>query len=55
MFVFFLQAVAEYKLSEPSKYLSPDDIGRAAMYAVTQPDGVAINEILVEPRPYPGV
>ncbi len=53
--MYILQALDLYKTSEPSKFLSPDDIGRAAVYAVTQPEGVAVNEILIEPRPYPAV
>lgn len=35
------------------KVLEPDDIGRAVVYAVTQPEWCAVNEILVEPRGEP--
>ena len=40
---------------EPSgaKVLEPADIGRAVVYAVTQPQWCAVNEILVEPREEP--
>ena len=40
---------------EPSgaKVLEPRDIGRAVVYAVTQPECCAVNEILVEPREEP--
>ncbi|KAG6974729.1 hypothetical protein JG688_00002907 [Phytophthora aleatoria] len=33
--------------------LKPEDIGRAVLYAATQPPYVAVNEILVEPRDEP--
>ena len=40
---------------EPSgaKVLEPADIGRAVVYAATQPEWCAINDILVEPREEP--
>ena len=49
----FFQATKKYKTPEVEKYLSPDDIGRAVVYAVTQPIGVSVNEILIEPTDYP--
>ncbi|XP_038055416.1 uncharacterized oxidoreductase SSP1627-like [Patiria miniata] len=47
------EALDKYFNSELDKYLSPDDIGRAVVYAVSQPDGVAVNEILIEPTDFP--
>ena len=47
------QAVAKYGNAEFDKYLSSDDIGRAVLYAVTQPTGVSVNEILIQPTDYP--
>ncbi|XP_022103047.1 uncharacterized protein LOC110985905 isoform X2 [Acanthaster planci] len=49
------EAADQYRNIELDKYLSPDDIGRAVLYAVTQPTGVAVNEILVEPTDFPAV
>lgn len=41
--------------AEPTehKILDPKDIGEAVYYAVSQPNNVAINEILVEPAHAP--
>eukprot|EP00956_Cyclotella_meneghiniana_P020989 scaffold37679_cov76-Cyclotella_meneghiniana.AAC.3 len=36
-----------------AKVLEPADVARAVVYAVTQPDWCAVNEILVEPRQEP--
>ncbi|XP_071786315.1 uncharacterized protein [Asterias amurensis] len=47
------EATKKYKNPEAEKYLSPDDIGRAVVYAVTQPIGVSVNEILIQPTDYP--
>lgn len=40
---------------EPSgaKVLEPADVGRAVVYAVSQPEWCAVNEILIEPREEP--
>ena len=49
-----LQAQDEYLGSDTSmKILDPEDVGRAVVYAVSQPDHVAVNEILVEPKECP--
>ncbi|XP_038055415.1 linear gramicidin synthase subunit D-like [Patiria miniata] len=49
------EAVDQYANIDVDKFLSPDDIGRAVLYAVTQPEGVAVNEILIEPTDFPAV
>ncbi|WP_119066681.1 SDR family oxidoreductase [Rubrobacter indicoceani] len=36
-----------------ARILDPEDVARAILYAVSQPDHVAVNEILVEPREEP--
>ena len=40
---------------EPSgaKVLDPEDVGRAVVYAASQPEWCAVKEILVEPRQEP--
>jgi hypothetical protein len=43
---------AGYSTTE-CEVLKPQDVGRAVLYAVTQPPYVAVNEILVEPRDEP--
>ncbi len=43
----------EYGEPTGAKVLEPADIGRAVVYAVTQPEWCAVNEILVEPRQEP--
>ena len=43
----------EYGTPSGAKVLEPDDIGRAVVYAVSQPEWCAVNEILVEPREEP--
>jgi NADP-dependent 3-hydroxy acid dehydrogenase YdfG len=39
---------------KPDGALEPDDIARAVMFALTQPPGVDVNEILVRPIHQPG-
>ena len=46
-------ALKEYGTPTGAKVLEPADIGRAVIYAVTQPEWCAVNEILVEPREEP--
>jgi amino acid adenylation domain-containing protein/thioester reductase-like protein len=45
--------LAEYGTPTGAKVLEPADIGRAVVYAVSQPEWCAVNEILVEPREEP--
>jgi NADP-dependent 3-hydroxy acid dehydrogenase YdfG len=33
--------------------LDPEDVAASVVYALTQPDHVAVNEVLVEPRDEP--
>ncbi|XP_074650108.1 uncharacterized protein LOC141905204 [Tubulanus polymorphus] len=47
------EAKSQYDGSEQCKILDPDDIGRAVVYAVSQPGHVGLNEILIEPREAP--
>ena len=46
-------ALKTYGEPTGAKVLEPADIGRAVVYAVTQPEWCAVNEILVEPREEP--
>ena len=50
-----LLATSTDKDASPSgaKVLEPADVARAVVYAVTQPEWCAVNEILVEPRQEP--
>ncbi|ETL30563.1 hypothetical protein L914_16418 [Phytophthora nicotianae] len=47
------EAMKLYGGPSECEVLKPEDIGRAVLYAVTQPPYVAVNEILVEPRDEP--
>ncbi|KAL7541007.1 hypothetical protein ACHAXR_010553, partial [Thalassiosira sp. AJA248-18] len=46
-------ALKAYGEPTGAKVLQPADIGRAVIYAVSQPEWCAVNEILVEPREEP--
>uniref|UniRef100_H2YWG8 Dehydrogenase/reductase SDR family member 11 n=1 Tax=Ciona savignyi TaxID=51511 RepID=H2YWG8_CIOSA len=48
-----MEARKQYDASENCKILDPDDIGRAVTYVVSQPDHVAINQLLIEPKEAP--
>lgn len=48
-----LQAQEKYEMVNKMKVLEPEDIARAVLYAVTQPEHCAVNEILVEPKEAP--
>ena len=47
------EGLEEYGTPTGAKVLEPADIGRAVVYALTQPEWCAVNEILVEPREEP--
>ena len=47
------EALERYGQPTGSKVLDPEDVARAVVYALSQPDHVAVNEILVEPRDEP--
>ncbi|XP_013419834.1 uncharacterized protein LOC106180401 [Lingula anatina] len=47
------EAKEQFDGSSSHKILEPEDIGRAVLYAVSQPEYVGVNEILIEPRAAP--
>src|ERR687894_2060083 len=47
------EALEQYGQPTGSKVLDPEDVARAVVYALSQPDHVAVNEVLVEPREEP--
>lgn len=47
------EAVEEYAQPTGARGLDPEDIARSIIHALEQPDHVAVNEILVEPRDEP--
>lgn len=47
------EARKDFDGSKNNKILVPSDIGNAVVYAVTQPEYAAVNEILIEPREAP--
>jgi NADP-dependent 3-hydroxy acid dehydrogenase YdfG len=53
LFATLLQAQEKYEMVNKMKVLEPEDIARAVLYAVTQPEHCAVNEVLVEPREAP--
>jgi NADP-dependent 3-hydroxy acid dehydrogenase YdfG len=48
-----LQAKERYEMVNKMTVLEPGDIAQAVLYALTQPEHCAVNEILVEPREAP--
>ncbi len=47
------EALEEYGRPTGAKVLDPEDVARSVVYALSQPDHVAVNEVLVEPRDEP--
>ncbi|UKZ51253.1 putative NRPS-like protein biosynthetic cluster [Trichoderma virens] len=47
------EAVKKYGEPSGAKILDPEDVARSIVYAVCQPEHVAVNEILIEPRDEP--
>eukprot|EP00057_Strongylocentrotus_purpuratus_P027010 XP_011681484.1 PREDICTED: 3-oxoacyl-[acyl-carrier-protein] reductase, chloroplastic isoform X2 [Strongylocentrotus purpuratus] len=49
------EALEAYGDVDENKCMNPEDIGRAIVYAASQPQGVGVNEILIEPTRSPCV
>lgn len=47
------EAVEEYAQTTGAKMLDPEDVAASVVHALKQPDHVAVNEVLVEPRDEP--
>ncbi len=47
------EAMELYGEPTGARTLDPEDVARAVLYAVSQPEHVAVNEVLVEPRDEP--
>lgn len=47
------EALEEYSQPSGEKVLGPEDVAASVVYALSQPEHVAVNEILVEPRDEP--
>merc|ERR1711916_194710 len=46
-------AVEQYGAPSGAKVLDPEDVARSIVYCVSQPEHVAVNEVLIEPREEP--
>ena len=51
--VFDEEALEEYGQPGESRVLDPEDVATSVVHALVQPEHVAVNEILVEPRDEP--
>jgi len=47
------EAVKKYGTPSGAKVLDPDDVARAVVFTLKQPEHVAVNEVLIEPRDEP--
>ncbi|KAL1954211.1 hypothetical protein VTO42DRAFT_1491 [Malbranchea cinnamomea] len=47
------EAVEKYGMPSGARILHPDDVAEAIVYALRQPEHVAVNEVLIEPRDEP--
>jgi len=47
------EAVKQYGEPTGASILEPDDVANAIVFALKQPDHVAVNEVLIEPRDEP--
>ena len=47
------QALDLYGQTSGARVIDPEDVAASVVYALTQPDHVAVNEVLVEPRDEP--
>jgi NADP-dependent 3-hydroxy acid dehydrogenase YdfG len=47
------EALERYGQPTGAKVLDPEDVAASIVYALSQPDHVAVNEVLVEPRDEP--
>ena len=47
------EALEEYAQPNGARALDPEDVAESVVYALKQPDHVAVNEVLVEPRDEP--
>ncbi len=47
------EAIEKYGTPTGAKVLDSDDVARAVVYALCQPEHVAVNEVLIEPRDEP--
>ena len=47
------EALEQYDQPAGGRVLDPEDVARSVIYALSQPDHVAVNEVLVEPRDEP--
>ena len=47
------EALKQYGEPTGAKVLDPEDVASAIVYALRQPEHVAVNEVLIEPREEP--